>query len=191
MWLHLQQLHANGIEINACRAKSAFERSRLVQRALSGSPDARALGELRLLASDVRTVGLGNASHVFMSDQCWPEPLLHSLFRRLSVEAAGLECIVSFANHRPYHWSRRVERLADGWGHVVGVQHVPTTWGGASAIFLRKGKCSNGAERCSTMAEALDKGEWRKSKGRGMEWRPGKRRLALASHPSLERGGQQ
>ena len=142
IWLKFARVHSTGIEINSCRAARAATFQASLQRAVSGNGHAL-LGRLAFALGDVTKHGLRDATHVFMSSQCWPEPLLVAMFGTLAGRSPNLRCMVSFAASRPWHWSPQVEKLADAWGHVADdLRHVSTTWGGATAIFLSKGPCA-------------------------------------------------
>ena len=101
-------------------------------------------GDVNSLAVDGDSViaGFDDATVLFISSQCWPTALLEDVYGRLAQRAKRLRCIVNFAAQRPYGWNdTTVGAMAAAWGHVAGAQRVPTTWGGATAIFLHKGPC--------------------------------------------------
>ena len=142
LWLSERVRAVKGVEIHRCRASSAKELGRSLRRAVSLGPDSASLGELSLVRGDIRESGFDDATVLFLSSQCWPTALLEDVYGRLAQRAKRLRCIVNFAAQRPYGWNdTTVGAMAAAWGHVAGAQRVPTTWGGATAIFLHKGPC--------------------------------------------------
>ena len=146
-----------GVEINNCRHAAATE--------LIDYANASTVG---LVNGDIRSVGLGDATNAFCSSQCWTEKLISDTLS-LAVFSPSLRCLVLFEDFgfRPrgkIKWTKSVRSQADGWGHVVDVVPIETTWTGVAAIFLKRGRCGrddltwamkNGLNRCRTMAEGL------------------------------------
>lgn len=142
LWLSERVRAVKGVEIHKCRAASARELGHQLRRAVSRGPDRASLGELQLVQGDIRASGFDDATVLFLSSQCWPTGLLEDVYGRLAQRAKGLRCIINFAANWPHGWNATtVGALAAGWGHVAGAQRVPTTWGGATATFLRRGPC--------------------------------------------------
>ena len=142
LWLHTAFVNVTGIELNACRAAASQRYAAQLQGALRGSDDARCLGELKFLSGDVLKLGIRDATHVFASAQVWPRSLLlEVLGGELARSAPKLRCVALFVQVQPQHWSPEVGAVADAWGRVAGVHHMPTSWMGAQATFLAKGPC--------------------------------------------------
>lgn len=150
--LHTNASAARGIEINRCRHDHALKLDAFVRAR------APSLKPLDFVHGDVRNLGLGDATHVWLSAQCWPEALLHDVLR-MAAASPSLRCLVLFAWKRPDNWSERLRDMLDAWGRVVHVEPVPTTWSGASAVFVVRGSCADvprGPQRraCTTVSHA-------------------------------------
>ena len=134
--LHTNVSAVRGIEINVCRHSRAIELQSLLTREIPQRAHT-----MSFVNGDVRALGFADATHIFLSSQCWDEALMRDVLAHATKRAPRLRCAVLFSWRRPDHWTADLRRMADAWGHVVGVHSVPTTWSGASAVFLRRGAC--------------------------------------------------
>ena len=125
-----------GIEINGCRARLAARRS---------GPG------LELLHGDVRVAGLGNATHVYLTSQCFGSTLLADFFGRLAMQAPRLRCIIDLGSFDALS-AQHLTSVSSQWGRVVAIGHeVRTTWDAhAGVIFVVRGPCNSS---CSERAE--------------------------------------
>ena len=122
-----------GIEINECRYRESIKLQRSI-RSVDMHLDFR-LG-------DARTLGVADATHCFLASTCWSASLFSSIFE-MAIAAPRLRSIIILSKRLPTAWNvdPRLSQLASSWGHVVAVNAVPTTYGGASAFFIRRGRC--------------------------------------------------
>lgn len=166
--LHTIVRRVVGVEINRCRYNGA----RALHAHMNGT---EASTSLDFVLGDVRTTGLGSATHAFCSTQCWGEALVEAiLVQALSGSfAASGRCLIfaedfAFRPHGHAKWTSNVLARADAWGRVVAVEPIDTTWSGVSAIFLRRGaacdghKAVNGMKAnnsCMTMREGIQEAE--------------------------------
>ena len=155
MRLHSNASSVRGIEINECRLRKAME---LQQSVRDEDPSA---GLLEFVLHDMRTMrDFSDATHLFAAPTCWGEQLLASIFEKAEA-TASLKTIVVLSRRLPPAWSSSVTQAATSWGHVGAVLPIPTTFGGASAIFFRRGPCwasseglgHNTTHRCWSMAD--------------------------------------
>jgi SAM-dependent methyltransferase len=157
LFLKERAQQVKGIEINECRGGAAVELADAVKGAVAGGPDADQMGQLTLMTGDVRALGFADATHIFLSSQCWSAALLSEVYGRLAQASPKLQCIVNFARGRPLGFERSIDELAETWGHVVGSKFVPTTWGGATATFIKRGGCkAEGVPKRTCISEVLE-----------------------------------
>ena len=81
---HTNSSRVVGIEVNSCRARQAARLS--------------SISRLELRRGDVRQLGFADATHVFITAQCWGEQLLRAVFGRLAQRAPRLRCVVQFGS---------------------------------------------------------------------------------------------
>ena len=136
-----QQLRVRGIEINACRDAAAQELLQFVKAREPGVGDS-----LSFRRGDVKELGFAEGTHAFMSSQCWTESLLVDVLTMARDKAPKVQCLVVFQGFRFLDTTDAVAKAADSFGHVVNVVPIDTTWGGATATFIRRGQCPAAAD---------------------------------------------
>ena len=136
-----------GIEINECRYKESIK----LQQSIRSEVDVR----LDFRLGDARTLGFADATHCFLASTCWSPSLLSSIFE-MAIAAPRLRSIIILSKRLPTAWNvdPRLSQLASSWGHVVAVNAVPTSYGGASAFFIRRGRCIKQYRSCWSWQEA-------------------------------------
>ena len=168
-----------GIEINACRATVAEAQ----HRKLLARPD------FALLHGDVRQLGFDDATHVFLTSQCWDSELLGAIFGQLARRARQLTCVVSVGSLDALA-SQRLAALAAPFGRVGAIAlRVAGTWdANAAAVHIvpaRGGGCNRSCVRrthriLKRAAEHVEADDYP-----GAELNPWR----LASSPVLRLGG--
>ena len=128
-----------GVELNGCRSKA----SKLMHEALrnaSAVPPKR-LDALRFFHADINQQGFQDATHLFLSSQCWPDETLAKLFETARTHRPNLRCVIKFGHDaRPDGVGGAIDR----WGHVERVGRADATFGpGMSAIMLGAGPCAS------------------------------------------------
>ena len=121
-----------GIERNPCRHAEALLGKSEVERL---SPAA--LDGLELVRGDVRTLGLGNATHLFMSIQCWPPDLIHTI-AQLARHAPRLRCMVVNARgaNALLHKNATILSALESWGELSSVETgLRATWTEESEVI--------------------------------------------------------
>ena len=151
------RLHTNasvrGMEINECRWRKALDLQQSVR-----NEDPSAGLKLEFVHGDVRSMrDFSDATHLFAASTCWGEQLLASVFEK-AMATASLKTIVVLSKRLPLAWNDDVSKAATAWGHVGKVLPVSTSFGGASAIFFRRGPCRatfqrDATHRCLSMAD--------------------------------------
>jgi hypothetical protein len=114
-----------GIERNQCRHIGATHGKAAIEQQSKGSLDG-----LELVHADVRSSGLGDATHAFMSMQCWPSDLLNAIVSDLTRRAPRLRCMV-FNARGARELLRKGQHLdtLDAWGTIVAVDEgLRATW---------------------------------------------------------------
>lgn len=121
-----------GIEVNECRARIA---ARL------------AAPSLEFRSGDVRELGFDDATHVFITSQCWGTQLLRDLFGRLAHRAPHLGCVVNYGS-LPH--AQDLASLTAAWGRLAGVgASVAGTWDRhATALYIRRDASCNATTAC-------------------------------------------
>lgn len=121
-----------GIEINGCRAQQAAKLS---------------VPGLAFVQGDVRRVGFADATHVFMTAQCWSSELLTDVFGRLARQAARLACITVFGS-LPY--ALELPPILARWGTIDSyASSVSGTWdGAATALYVVERPLCNASAPC-------------------------------------------
>ena len=152
MRLNTNASAVHGLEINQCRHNGALRLAARVREVVG----ERALGQLHFTRGDVRKSGFSDATHILMASQCMGDELVSSILSMAKDHAPNLRCIVKLVTPHVARDSQRVVRQVDALGHVTAVRHIKTTYGGASAIFIRRGECMLGsAAGCRNYASAL------------------------------------
>lgn len=124
------EVRVTGIEINRCRASAAMKR-------------AKRTHGLNLILGDVRRLGFGNASHVYLTSQCFGHDLLRELFGRLANRAPRLRCVVDVGSLDALS-AQSFPLMASLWGRVAAIgREVRTSWDShAAALFVTRGTCN-------------------------------------------------
>jgi SAM-dependent methyltransferase len=117
-----------GVEINACRAAVAARRAR---------------DGLTLVHGDVRRLGFEDATHVYLTSQCFSPSLLRAIFSRLAARAPRLRCIVDVGSADALV-AQRIVPLAASWGAVREIApDITATWDEhAAALYVVRGACN-------------------------------------------------
>ena len=113
----------------------------------------------------VRTLSLDDATHIFMSIQCWPPDLIGTIVATLARRAPRLRCMIFSAagvsgivGHGT-HGGKQLSELVDAWGTVSQVADgIPTTWGFTEAVFIGGRSASGGDAAAAAPAKACRKG---------------------------------
>lgn len=142
-----------GVELNGCRAKAAMTMHAALRNA-SVIPRER-LDALRFLHADINEQGFHDATHLFLSSQCWPDETLAKLFETARAHRPNLRCVVKFGHDaRPDGVGGAIDR----WGHIERVGRADATFGpGMSAIMLGAGPCTgerHAAGQCRNWEDA-------------------------------------
>ena len=134
--------HVVGVEVNGCRARTAALSLRRWPR-----------GGLSFVHGDVRNVGFPDATHLYLTSQCWPTALLRAIFGRLARRAPQLRCIVDVGSLDALHMQDLAE-VAASFGDVRAIgRQVSGTWDPyAGAVFIARplsGACNRTCVRRS------------------------------------------
>jgi SAM-dependent methyltransferase len=123
-----------GVEVNECRARVA-----------ASSPRGRMQG-LTFVHGDIRKVGFSDATHLYLTSQCWPKSLLRAIFGRLARSAPRLRCIMDVGSLDALVM-QDIPGLASAWGLVRTIAlQVTGTWDAhAAAVYVTKGRASPGS----------------------------------------------
>ena len=114
-----------GIEVNSCRARSAAR--------LQGSHGG---GGLSFVHGDVRKVGFDDATHLYLTSQCWPTALLRTIFGRLARRTPKLRCIIDVGSLDALVMQDLAE-VASTFGEVRAIgRQVSGTWDVHAAAVL-------------------------------------------------------
>lgn len=140
-----------GVEINECRYKESVKLLRSIRNEADMMRD-----RLDFRLGDIRALGFTDATHCLLASTCWSASLIANIFE-MAASAQRLGSIIILSKRLPTAWEAnpRLTQLASSWGHIVAVNHVPTSYGGASAFFIRRGRCEQDREhRCWSWQEA-------------------------------------
>ena len=131
-----------GVELNGCRTRRArFMQSELMNGSLALR---QRLSSLHFASADITKHGFPDATHLFLSSQCWPDVTMQSILTLASTRP-NLRCIVKFG-----HDARNgpMKESFDAWGHVARVGRADATFGpGMNAIMMAKGPCTASARK--------------------------------------------
>lgn len=136
-----------GLERNGCRHSNALHGMTTIEREAPREGYGTGVFKgLRLINADIRDAGVGAATHIFMSIQCWPKDLLHTILAELAPRAPRLRCMIfSAMGVRDILEKTDASALVDAWGTVSAqAPHIPTTWEFTEAVFVSK-RAANGA----------------------------------------------
>ena len=187
-----------GIERNPCRHERAVRGRRRLE-AHAGAAGATLLDGLRLIHSDVRRAALGDATHVFMSVQCWGHELIRTIVTHLVPAAPKLRCMIFSATGArdiltaPLNGERNFSQrsnldLIDEWGTLDGaLERVPTSWTPTEALYVGK-RAQTGADGHAAAGHADSHACGRAGHGRGADHdhcrRHARRRRSIRDAPS-------
>lgn len=121
-----------GIEINSCRAQQAARLS---------APG------LTFVQGDVRRLGFADATHAFLTSQCWGSELMTDVFGRLAEQAERLACMVMFGS-LPH--ALELPPILGRWGTIDSfASSVSGTWDpAATALYLVRKTGCNTSKSC-------------------------------------------
>lgn len=129
-----------GVEINGCRAQEAAKLS---------------VPDLTFVQGDVRRIGFADATHVFLTAQCWSSALLSDVTGRLAQQAERLACMTVFGS-LPY--ALELPPILGRWGTIDSfASSVSGTWDpAATALYIvRKSGCNASASCMRKMQKKL------------------------------------
>lgn len=92
-----------GMEVNKCRHRHALHGKKRIQERLAAMPVAGTgqrklpLGNLDLVEADVLQAGVGRATHLFLSIQCWSAELVKSVIALLP-KSPTVRCVIVCAS---------------------------------------------------------------------------------------------
>ena len=126
-----------GVEVSGCRARAALRRY-----------GGRMPG-LQLQHADIRDVGFADATHLYLTSQCWQPSLLTAIF---GMHAPRLRCIIDVGSLDALA-AQRIAHFAAGFGPVRSLaRQIPGTWDAhAAALFVTRGACN---ATCASKAQA-------------------------------------
>ena len=121
-----------GIEINSCRAQQAARLS---------APG------LTFVQGGVRRLGFADATHAFLTSQCWGSELMTDVFGRLAEQAERLACMVMFGS-LPH--ALELPPILGRWGTIDSfASSVSGTWDpAATALYLVRRTGCNTSKSC-------------------------------------------
>ena len=147
-----------GVEINGCRARAA-------QKRFFGRRPSHSKGFV-LLNADIRATGFDDATHLYLTSQCWRPSLLTAIFGRLASRAPRLRCILNVGSLDALA-AQDIAALAAPFGPVRWLcREVSGTWDAyAAALVVTRGGCNASCVRrareriaqASADVEAIDR----------------------------------
>ena len=117
-----------GVEVSGCRARAALKRY-----------GGRVHG-LTLQHADIRDVGFADATHLYLTSQCWQPSLLTAIF---GMHAPRLRCIIDVGSLDALA-AQHIAAFAAAFGPVRSLaRQISGTWDEhAAALFVTRGECN-------------------------------------------------